>query len=77
MPFPLIAAALAAAGNLGSAFMNKNAAGQVAGTSRRASRLASAASLKAGSMGANASLKAANVGATAAHTAAGQQCRRL
>jgi hypothetical protein len=34
VPFPLIAA-----GNLGSAFMNKNAAGQVAGTSRRASRL--------------------------------------
>jgi len=39
MPFPLIATALGVAGNLGSAFMNKNAAGQVAGTSRRASRL--------------------------------------
>ena len=71
MPFPLLAAAIGAAGSLGSALMSKNAAGQVAGVSRRASRLVSSASLKAGQMGANASTQAANVGATAAQQAAG------
>jgi hypothetical protein len=71
MPFPLIAAALGAAGSLGSALMSKNAAGQVAGVSRRASRLVSSASLKAGNMGANASTQAPNVGAAAAQQAAG------
>jgi hypothetical protein len=70
MPFPLIAAALGAAGNLAGAFMNQNAASGTAKTARRAGTLVSQASLKAGNMGANASTQAANVGATAATQAA-------
>ena len=59
MPFPLLAAAIGAAGNLAGAYMNKQAPNTAAGVSRRAGNLASAASLKAGQMGAGASLKAA------------------
>ena len=39
MPFPLIAAALAAAGNLGSAAMNNSAADSAASTGRRGGKL--------------------------------------
>jgi hypothetical protein len=73
MPFPLIAAALGAAGSAISAGINQSAYDYAAAAARKAGRLGVNAYNKAGNIGSNAATSAANVGSTAATNAAGQQ----